>query len=309
MVRTSTNILILGGTGFLGSSFAAHAAAWGYSTTRASRTGGAGVLAVDATSVAQVREAIEATQAGTIVFAASRLTPRSRAPAPSDAMVEPAGALSTLEAAAQAGVQHLVYFSSGGAVYGGGDVPHREADRCSPRSLYGSLKCQTEDLISTLAPAFGIRHTNLRIANPYGPGQSPLGAHGVIAKFLHLMLNRKPVTILGSAKAAKDYVYVEDLNRAVLAAIESQVVGTFNIGSGQAVSLMTLLDLMERVCGMRAECVREPLPDQEVSSFALDIDKARLELGWVPTTSLSEGIKRMHMWLTHQDNSVETSAT
>lgn len=306
---SSTKILILGGTGFLGSSFAAYAEARGFVATRASRTGGIGVLEVDVTSVAQVSDVLQMTRANTIVFGASRLSPRSKVPKPADALVEPKGMLCTLEAAAEAGVRHLVYFSSGGAVYGDGQCPHRETDTCAPRSLYGSLKLQTESLIDALAPTFGIRHTILRIGNPYGPGQSPYVAHGVIAKFLHLIMNRQPVTVLGSLEAAKDYVFIDDLNEAVLAAIRGQAIGTFNIGSGRAVSLEALLTLIENACGTRAERVYQPLPDQEVSSFALAVDRAASEFGWKPTTSLSQGISLTHAWMMQQGHDTENATT
>ncbi len=145
-------------------------------------------------------------------------------------------------------MQQLVFCSSGGAIYGDSVVPHVETDVCKPKSLYGKLKLQAEMLVATLCEQFDMRAAVMRIGNPYGPGQSPFGLHGVIATFLYKMLADEPIKIFGSLEAAKDYVFVEDVSAAIWASIERQANGVFNIASGAPTSLQTLVKNVSEAC-------------------------------------------------------------
>ena len=298
--------LILGGTGFIGSNFANYVARKGAVVTVSGSSDHArvplekGVLAraVDATNLSELEALFASAAPETIIFCISRLLPRHLEEFNGDiAFTEMRAVSNMLQCAKDSGVKQIVYCSSGGAVYQESDIPRRETAACEPKSLYGRLKLQAESLIETFAATTGICATILRIANPYGPGQSATGAHGVIPVFLSRMLRDEPITVYGSVAAAKDYFYIDDLNAAIWSAVTRRASGIYNVGSGVPTRLDTIIEKISVACGVAPRYNFQDLPSTDVQSFVLDITRAETLLGWKPQIPLDEGIARTRLWL------------
>lgn len=180
----------------------------------------------------------------------------------------------------------LVLLSSGGTVYDpSGSVPYRESSRCSPRGAYGRSKLAAESLVlRSQAPVV------LRVANAYGPGQPVSPGQGVIAHWLHAIDRGDPVTLFGPAETARDYVHVDDVVDAILAATTvERPPDVANIGSGAPTTLAGLLEAVGRVAG---PFIVEHAGSRsfDVSRTWLDVSLAAQTLGWRPRITLEDGL-------------------
>ncbi len=217
----------------------------------------------------------------------------------SDTLLNLVPTLNLLKAVQAAGHRpHLVYASSGGAVYGrsADRVPFTEDHPCLPVNSYGIQKLAAEHYIRLCAERGYLTATVLRISNAYGWLLSPARNQGFIGIALYQALKGRPVRILGDMENVRDYIHIEDLCAAVRACLEPQrPYDLFNIGTGVGVSVQGVLDVIQRCLGRRLERVAEAhpaaafLPDWCV----LDVSKARRELGWNPAIDLREGVRKM----------------
>jgi UDP-glucose 4-epimerase len=216
-----------------------------------------------------------------------------------DAEVNVAGTINLLEAARSSGVRRFVYASTGGAIYGEGEPPFAEDAPIRPLSPYGQAKYAAEGYCDLYRRLHGVSTINLRLANIYGPRQDPLGEGGVIAIFCGKLLRGERPVVYGDGRQTRDYVYVGDVAKAALVASESEAHGAYNIGRGEEV---TVLEVVER---LRAFGLELAVPDGsgfeprfaperkgEVRRSALDPAKARSELGFEAETALEDGLGR-----------------
>ena len=230
-----------------------------------------------------------------IVFhlAAQISVPRSvRSPA-LDATINILGSLNVLRAAQASECGQLIFASSGGAVYGEPEgLPVAEDHPIRPLSPYGVSKAAFEMYASALGKTHGMRCSVLRLANVYGPRQSPLGEAGVVSIFANRMLEGRPVTIFGDGTDERDYVYVGDVVDAMVRASEAESSVICNIGTGIGTPVLSLFEWLAAIT--RAESEPEfaaPRPG-DISRSRLDSSKAQAVLGWRPRVSLDEGIAR-----------------
>jgi UDP-glucose 4-epimerase len=304
--KAKPSIVIFGGTGFLGSNFANYAARLGARAV-ACGTGvptssvidpAVEVVELDASNLTESSNLLNDVKPDAILFGISGISPRAKKDVDAAAaLMELRTLANVIQGAHECGVQQLVFCSSGGAIYGDSVAPHVETDVCRPKSLYGKLKLQAEMLVATLCEQFDMRAAVMRIGNPYGPGQSPFGLHGVIATFLYKMLADEPIKIFGSLEAAKDYVFVEDVSAAVWASIERKANGVFNIASGAPTSLQTLVKNVSEVCMVKPAMEYVDLATTEVPMFTLDIGKAKRDLQWSPAIEMDSGIAVTKRWI------------
>ena len=168
-----------------------------------------------------------------------------------DAAINVLGTVNVLEAARPVGAR-VVFASTGGAIYGECERPAREDDPCLPLSPYGAAKLAGEGYLGAFARLYGTPHLALRFGNVYGPRQDPHGEAGVVAIFLGRLLDGGQCRIFGDGSQSRDYVYVGDVARATLAALDSSVEGVLNIGTGTATSVLELYDVCRRVAGSDA---------------------------------------------------------
>src|SRR5207245_8300117 len=136
----------------------------------------------------------------------------------------------------------------------------------------------------------------LRYANVYGPRQDPHGEAGVVAIFTGRMLRAEPVTVNGDGKQTRDYVYVGDVARANLLALESTATGPFNIGTGIETDVNTLARLLLEATGGRSEVRHGPTKAGEQRRSVVDSRRAAEVLGWRPEVSLADGLGRTVEW-------------
>ena len=136
----------------------------------------------------------------------------------------------------------------------------------------------------------------LRYANVYGPRQDPHGEAGVVAIFTGRMLGAEPVTVNGDGKQTRDYVYVGDVARANLLALESTATGPFNIGTGIETDVNTLARLLLEATGGRSEVRHGPTKAGEQRRSVIDSRRAAEVLGWRPEVSLADGLGRTVEW-------------
>ncbi|HSF06239.1 MAG TPA: NAD-dependent epimerase/dehydratase family protein [Methylomirabilota bacterium] len=211
-----------------------------------------------------------------------------------DASVNLLGTLTLLEACRQSGVCQVVYTSTGGAAYGDTDVlPTPEDHPTRAASPYGVSKVAAERYLEVWANLTGGRAISLRLANVYGPRQSPHGEAGVVAIFTHRLLEGQSCVINGDGEQTRDYVYVEDVADAVARALaRGEAVGVVNIATGTETSVNELYRRLSRLAQVDRAPVYGPARPGEQRRSVLDAGRAKTALGWTPAIALDEGLAR-----------------
>jgi UDP-glucose 4-epimerase len=212
-----------------------------------------------------------------------------------DATVNVVGTVNVLEAARRVGAP-IVFASTGGAIYGECERPAREDDPCEPLSPYGAAKLAGEGYLASFARLHGPPHVSLRFGNVYGPRQDPHGEAGVVAIFLGRLLAGTTCSIFGDGLQTRDYVYVGDVVRAVLAALGLGRPGVFNVGRGEEVSVVALYDACRAVSGSDAAATFEAARPGELQRSVLDTGLLARELGVRAETTLDEGLRATWEW-------------
>jgi UDP-glucose 4-epimerase len=214
-----------------------------------------------------------------------------------DAEVNVLGFLNLMEAGRKAGLKKVTFSSTGGAIYGEPVyAPQDENHPLNPLSPYGITKRVTEHYLYFYELTYGIRHVALRYANVYGPRQNPHGEAGVVAIFSERLLKGEKCFINGAGTQTRDYVYVGDVVRANMAALDHEGSAIFNIGTGIETDVNTLFRHIRDLSGSSApETHAEAKPGEQMRSV-LSYAKAEKELGWTPRTALKEGLGETVAW-------------
>lgn len=195
-------------------------------------------------------------------------------------------------------VKKVIFVSSGGTVYG---IPqtdlisedHPKLPLCS----YGITKLAIEHYLQLFYTLYGLKYHVLRLANPYGPRQDPTKKQGASSVFMYKMLKRKEIAVWGDGGVVRDFIYAADFAKSCLLAVESADIGVVNIGSGCGISINELLAATEHVIGYPAIVARLPARGFDVPRVVLDCDKAYQTLGWKPNVSLDAGLIAMRDWM------------
>jgi UDP-glucose 4-epimerase len=187
----------------------------------------------------------------------------------------------------------VVFTSTGGALYGDDAPRPTPEDRIpAPLSPYGASKWAGEAYVKTWSLSAGIPHAVCRLGNVYGPRQSPHGEAGVVAIFSHHLHVGKAPKLYGHGKPTRDYVYVQDVVRALLAATGRS--GTYNIATGVAADVLTVWKGLCAAAGAHIEPQLEDLRPGELQDSCLDPSLAERELGWQAQVALDEGLRRTY---------------
>jgi UDP-glucose 4-epimerase len=226
-----------------------------------------------------------------------------------DCEVNVKGTLNVVEAAGRCGAP-VVFTSTGGALYGDKAPRPTPEDRIpAPLSPYGASKWAAEAYVNTWSLSSGIPHAVCRLGNVYGPRQNPHGEAGVVAIFSdHLYTGRAP-KLFGHGLPTRDYVYVEDVVSALLAA--SGKSGTYNIATGVETDVLTVWRELQSAAehstapgGPPNVSELEPeladLRPGELQHSCLDIGLAERELGWRPEVPIVEGLHRTYAALVEE---------
>ncbi len=188
------------------------------------------------------------------------------------------------------GVKKIVYASSAG-IYGEPQyLPVDESHRVTPISYYGISKHTVEHYLNLSYLQNSLNYAVFRYSNVYGPRQSPRGEAGVVAIFTRQMLREERPTIFGKGDKTRDYVYVADVVAANLLAMEKDIGGVFNIGTGVETSDQQMFDLVAGLTGYRDNPHHAPVRKGEIYRICLDSGKAEKEIGWQPRFALREGL-------------------
>lgn len=210
-----------------------------------------------------------------------------------DAQENILGSLNLFQAAVRAGVEKIIFASTGGAIYGDhAPVPARETDRPLPECPYGVAKLAIEHYLHFYHREYGIIPISLRYANVYGPRQNGLGEAGVVAIFLEKFLSGQQPVINGDGLQTRDFIYVADVVAANLRALDYPRPGIFNIGTGLETNILTIYLKLQQITGSPLGPVHGPAKPGEQRRSALDSSLAWQELGWRPEVSLDEGLSR-----------------
>jgi UDP-glucose 4-epimerase len=206
------------------------------------------------------------------------------------------GAVTLMEAIRDVGVCRVVFISSG-AVYGDqGVLPLREDATPNPGSPYAVSKLAAEYYIRTIGTLWGIETVSLRVFNAYGPGQHLPPAHApVIPSFLRQAMQNGTIVVHGDGKQTRDYVYVDDVVEAMLAAATSPNINraVINVGSGTETSVRDLVRQMKEITGGNPEVVNNTKMEGGVSRMRADLTLASQRLNYRPLVSLDAGLRRM----------------
>ncbi len=230
-------------------------------------------------------EAIEGCDA--VVHLAARVAIRSSFEfVVEDAATNVVGTATVLRAAQRAGSVRKVVVASSMAVYADASdpTPVSEGHPTQPVSAYGISKLAAEMLTHNTCAQAGIDSVVLRLFNTYGPGQSLSPYVGVVTIFCDKLNRGATPTIYGDGCQCRDFVHVEDVVQGFLCALESNISGeTFNIGSGAAITVNQVLQLLQTELGTSVPAQFAPAQPCELRFSVADISKARRLLGYQPS--------------------------
>ena len=209
--------------------------------------------------------------------------------------VNVSGTVSLMEAMRDVGVRRVV-FASSGAVYGTQqEQPMKESAPPVPRSPYAVSKLASEYYVRTIGSLWGIEAVCLRIFNAYGPNQSLPPSHPpVVPNWLRQAVRGGSLVVHGDGKQTRDFVYVKDVVRALIAASTAPDVdqAVINVGSGVETRMRDLAESILEASGADAEILFTPRNDAGVSRMCADISLAQELLAYQPKTDLAEGLRR-----------------
>lgn len=224
----------------------------------------------------------------------STTTPATAAADPTlDVRTNLAQSIELFEACVHAGVRHVYYASTGGAIYGNHDrARFRETDASNPVSPYAIGKLAIENYLRYFAVERGLQSTVFRISNPYGTRQHPFRQQGLIPIAISRILAGNPVVQLGDGSMVRDYLYIDDLMRMIMAVVgrEPQF-DVYNLGSGDGHSVAEVLSTLREVAGIDFAVEIQPVPPTFVDRVVLDVDRFAAEFGPVVATPLVDGVR------------------
>lgn len=211
-----------------------------------------------------------------------------------DSQVNIGGTINLLESARENEVSRFVFSSTGGAIYGeapADQIPTPETFLPAPEAPYGQAKFAAEGYMWLNQRLYGQSVVALRYGNVYGPRQDPLGEAGVIAIFCGKLIQGERPTVFGDGTQTRDYVHVDDVVAANLAAADATVTGPINIGTGRETSVLELIDALKPHAKSDFTPNFEPARLGELPRSALDVARAHEELGWRAHVDLLDGME------------------
>ncbi len=296
------NILVTGGAGFIGSHIAEAYCAAGHTVLVVDNlsTGFASNLPSGAEFVRmdirdpEISSLIEGRRIEVVNHHAAQIDVRASVADPAnDLSINVLGTLNLLEASIRAGIRRFIFASSGGAVYGEQEYfPADERHPTAPCSPYGITKLCVEKYLHYYQTVHGLAYTAFRYTNVYGPRQSPHGEAGVVAIFCDKLLAGGEPVINGDGLQTRDYVFVEDVVRANLAALGMEGTDTLNVCTGRETNVNEIFAQVNRFCGTHAPEKHGPAKAGEQLRSVCTFEKIGARLGWAPRVGIEEGLGR-----------------
>lgn len=216
-------------------------------------------------------------------------------------MVNVVGTQRVLEAARAAGARRLIFAASSAAYGDQPTLPSREDDPVAPASPYAMSKLAGEQLLAVWARVHGLEALSLRYFNVFGPRQDPRSPYAaVISAFAARLAEGERPVVFGDGLQSRDFVPVEDVVRANLLAATAPRAWSgevVNIGTGESLSLLDLLERMCRIAGVASGARHEAARAGDVRHSRADIGRAKSLLGYEPRASVSESLEATMRWM------------
>jgi UDP-glucose 4-epimerase len=246
----------------------------------------------------KARELVEKLAPDFIVHAAAQVSVRISMEQPAlDTDLNVTGLINILTPLCDRKGSHVVFLSSGGAVYGEQEsFPAPETHRIMPESVYGLSKRVGELYLEFWSRVWGVTSTALRLSNVYGPRQNPHGEAGVVAIFCERLLAGKSIAVNGTGKQTRDFVYVEDVAEAVGRAVDTRAVGEFNVGTSRETTITELAERLRDMACPTAEIHYAAAKAGEQMRSCIDVAKAKKVLGWTPKMEFAPGLEHTLAW-------------
>ena len=200
-------------------------------------------------------------------------------------------------------IPRIIYFSSGGAVYGDPvSIPITEEHPLNPISSYGIVKLSIEKYLFLYQRIHGLNPLIIRPSNPYGPRQGHFLAQGVISTFLKKIHKGEKITVFGDGNSEKDYIFIDDLiNLVCELSLKKNADGVYNIGSGTGYSLNKIIHLISDITQTKPEIMYDAVQNYDVNHFVLDISRITDIIGNYTFTSLETGLSETWNWVNKSD--------
>ncbi|GAC1610896.1 MAG: GDP-mannose 4,6-dehydratase [Mycobacteriales bacterium] len=308
-----TVALVTGGAGFIGSHLVDRLTAAGQQTvvvddlstgrrdnlSAAERTGRCRFVELDITNP-RLPALLEEVRPGVVFHLAAQMDVRKSVTDPlHDTRINVLGTVNVLTGCVRAGVDKLVFASSGGTVYGDpAALPVREDAPLHPRSPYGAAKASGETYIAAFGRLYGLRWTSLALGNVYGPRQNPYGEAGVVAIFGWAMHAGRQTVIFGDGGSARDYVYVDDVVASFMACDDARTDGRrLNVGTGRETAIRELHRMMAAAAGVPDHPEYRPERLGELRRISLDASALTAATGWRPRVDLAAGLRMTLAWV------------
>jgi UDP-glucose 4-epimerase len=296
-------VLVTGGAGFIGANLVRMLLAHGVGVRvlDSLEVCGAGLLAdqdvelqrgdiLDPEAVATACHGVSAI----VHLAAQTGVPGSIADPHRDREVNITGTLNLLEAARLRSIDKFI-FASSNAPLGRQPPPASEDKAPLPLSPYGASKLAGEGYCLAYHGSWGLETVVLRFANVYGPYSAHKGS--VVAKFIREIAAGHGITIDGDGAQTRDFIYVDDLCRAILASLNSSVAGeVFQIATGMETGIAELAEILARLSGQTFAITHVPARRGDIEKNYSAVSKAATVLGWRPEIGLEEGLSKTLAW-------------
>jgi UDP-glucose 4-epimerase len=211
-----------------------------------------------------------------------------------DFEVNVAGTFNVLEAAHREDVRKLM-LTSAGAVLAGASPPLDEGVLPAPQAPYGASKLCGEAMVRGFSEAYGIAGVVLRFSNVYGP--RCLHKSSAVPEFIRRSLRGEPLVIHGDGEQTRDFIHVDDIARAIAAALKRSEPGLYQIGTGVETSVVELARLVAEATGGEVEIEHDPPRAGDARRNFFDASRARDELGWAPSIELRSGLASTCEWI------------
>jgi UDP-glucose 4-epimerase len=294
----------LGGTGFIGTRLAGHFCKAGHKVYSLARN--PHETYVESSSYCGIEGNINnprlieplVEQCSVIIHAASDSVPGDTERAPlCEAYNNLLPSIALIETLQRFENRHIIFISSGGAVYGNPEInPASESAQCNPISYHGACKLSLESFLFSFTHQTQNRVTVLRPSNVYGPGQQAPKGFGLIRAVLSSIKNEAELKIWGDGSITKDYLYIDDFVLAcykILSSSGREKYARYNVGYGKGYSINEICRIAEEVTGRRLNKSHKEARIIDPAEIILDTDKIRAETGWRPEIDIKEGISRV----------------
>lgn len=301
-------VVVLGGMGFIGSHLCRALIREGHSVRIFDRVNASTELIQDfqrsieivGGDVSRAEEVVGALKDATLLINLVHTT------VPGSSMVDPgldiisnvASSARWLEHIGETSLRKIIYFSSGGTVYGESKAPIAEDYPTNPLNSYGITKLAIEKYTAMYATHSDIDYCIVRPSNVYGPGQQLHYGQGVIGVMASRALRGEELEVWGEGTDRRDYLFIEDLISAIIELLDyNGPFRIFNISSGAGHSVLDVISVLETLIQPFPKVIHTPKRRIDVPLNILDSGRLEKETGWQPSISFAEGIRRTVEWM------------